>query len=52
MLPAIALVAIGLGTAVPDRWLWIGGGALLGGNLLAELGPLWRRQRAAASRST
>jgi drug/metabolite transporter (DMT)-like permease len=43
-----ALVAIGLGTAAPDRWLWIGGGALLGGNLLAELGPLWSRRRSQA----
>lgn len=40
-----ALVSIGLGTAVPDRWLWVGGGALLAGNLLAELGPLWSRGR-------
>lgn len=40
-----ALVSIGLGTAVPDRWLWLGGGALLAGNLLAELGPQWGRKR-------
>jgi len=46
-----ALVSIGLGTAVPDRWLWVGGGALLAGNLLAELGPLWSRGRRSATGS-
>lgn len=40
-----ALVSIGIGMSVPDRWLWVGGGALLAGNLLAELGPLWSRRR-------
>jgi drug/metabolite transporter (DMT)-like permease len=43
-----ALVAIGLGMSAPDRWLWIGGSALLAGNLLAELGPLLARRRSAA----
>lgn len=40
-----ALIAIGIGMSVPDRWLWLGGGALLLGNLLAELGPQWSRRR-------
>lgn len=40
-----ALAAIGIGMSVPDPWLWVGGGALLLGNLLAELGPLWSRRR-------
>ena len=31
-----ALIAIGGGTEVPNRWLYIGGGALLAGNLVAE----------------
>jgi drug/metabolite transporter (DMT)-like permease len=43
-----ALIALALGLAVADRWLWIGGGALLLGNLAAELGPLWRQRRRAA----
>ena len=43
-----ALVSIGIGMSVPDAWLWIGGGALLSGNLLAELGPLLARRRLAA----
>ncbi|HUH05524.1 MAG TPA: DMT family transporter [Kofleriaceae bacterium] len=48
-----SLVAIGLGVSTPDRWLWIGGSALLAGNLLAELGPLLARRRLAArSRAT
>lgn len=39
-------IAIALGLAVADRWLWIGGSALFAGNLLAELGPvLGRRAR-------
>lgn len=33
---AIASIQLGLGGA--DRWLWIGGAALLAGNLVAELG--------------
>lgn len=46
-----SLVSIGLGMAVPDRWLWVGGSALLAGNLLAELGPMLARRRAAARSS-
>jgi len=34
------LVAIGIGQATPGPWLAIGGGSLLLGNLIAELGPL------------
>lgn len=46
-----SLVAIGLGMSTPDQWLWIGGSALLAGNLLAELGPLWARRRGEAARA-
>ncbi len=40
-----ALIALGLGMARADEWLWIGGGALLAGNLAAELGPLLASRR-------
>lgn len=43
-----ALVAIALGLAAADAWLWIGGTALLLGNLAAELGPLLGVRRPAA----
>jgi drug/metabolite transporter (DMT)-like permease len=33
-----AIVSIQLGLGAMDRWLWIGGAALLAGNLVAELG--------------
>jgi len=38
-----ALIAQGLGMGRVDRWLLLGGGALLAGNLIAELGPRLRR---------
>jgi drug/metabolite transporter (DMT)-like permease len=34
-----AMIAVGGGTEEPTRWLYLGGGALLAGNLVAE----WRR---------
>ena len=34
-----ALIAISLGVESPTRWLFLGGGALLLGNWVAELGP-------------
>lgn len=43
-----AVISIGVGTDTFDRWLWIGGGALLAGNVIAELGPLLARRRAGA----
>lgn len=43
-----AAFSIMLGLSIADRWLWIGGGALLSGNLIAELGPLLARRRAAS----
>ncbi len=42
-----ALISIGAGSDSFNRWLWIGGGALLAGNVIAELGPLLARRRAA-----
>ncbi len=39
-----ALIALAGGWEA-DAWLWIGGGALLAGNLVAELGPLRRVRR-------
>lgn len=42
-----ALIALAAGLGVADRWLWVGGGALLCGNLLAELGPLLGARRRA-----
>jgi drug/metabolite transporter (DMT)-like permease len=42
-----ALVSIAVGADVADRWLWIGGGGLLAGNVIAELGPLLAQRRAA-----
>ena len=48
-----ALISIGAGSDSFNRWLWIGGGALLAGNVIAELGPLLARRRAArAARGT
>ncbi|MCK6447870.1 MAG: DMT family transporter [Planctomycetes bacterium] len=44
-----AVISIGVGTDTFDRWLWIGGGALLAGNVIAELGPLLARRRAERS---
>lgn len=41
-----AMISIGVGTDTFDRWLWIGGGALLAGNVIAELGPMLARRRA------
>ena len=38
-----AIIAQGLGMGRVDRWLLLGGGALLMGNLIAELGPRLRR---------
>jgi len=32
-----ALIAIGIGMEHPNRWLFVGGGALLAGNLVAEI---------------
>ncbi len=32
------MVAVALGFGMPQFWLWIGGGALVAGNLIAELG--------------
>ena len=43
-----ALIAIALGLGEADRWLWIGGLALLGGNLIAELGSIARGKTAPA----
>lgn len=40
------LVAIGLGQAEAGLWLAVGGGSLLLGNLIAELGPLLASRRA------
>lgn len=40
-----ALISLAMGLAQADAWLWIGGGALLAGNLLAELGPLAGQRR-------
>jgi drug/metabolite transporter (DMT)-like permease len=40
-----ALISLSMGLALADRWLWIGGGALLAGNLVAELGPLAGQRR-------
>jgi hypothetical protein len=38
-------VSLGQGREEPSAWLYIGGGALLAGTLVAELGPLlWRRR--------
>jgi drug/metabolite transporter (DMT)-like permease len=34
-----ACVSIALGREQATGWLWLGGGALLAGNLIAELGP-------------
>lgn len=34
-----ALIALGLGMEAPNRWLFLGGGALLAGNWIAELRP-------------
>lgn len=42
-----ALVGIGLGLDHATAWLYVGGGALLAGNLIAELVPLWMRRRRA-----
>jgi drug/metabolite transporter (DMT)-like permease len=39
-----SLIALVLGLARADAWLWIGGAALLTGNLAAELGPRARRR--------
>ena len=44
-----ALIALSLGLADANGWLWIGGGALLLGNLLAELGPLLAARRRASA---
>ena len=41
------IVSIQLGLGASDRWLWIGGAALLAGNLVAELGAA--RDRASTS---
>ena len=41
-----ALISIALGREHASGWLWLGGGGLLAGNLIAELGPkLTSRQR-------
>jgi drug/metabolite transporter (DMT)-like permease len=34
-----SVIALGLGMGTLDSWLVLGGGALLAGNLIAELGP-------------
>jgi drug/metabolite transporter (DMT)-like permease len=39
-----AVFGIALGVEEPTAWLYIGGGALLAGNLVAELVPLWSRR--------
>lgn len=41
-----ALVSISQGRETVTAWLYIGGGALLAGNLIAELGPRLLRRRA------
>jgi drug/metabolite transporter (DMT)-like permease len=48
-----ALVSLALGHDHANGWLWIGGGALLAGNLIAELGPALAgaRRRAAEQAS-
>jgi len=45
-----ALVSLALGREHASVWLWLGGGALLAGNLIAEVGPALAsaRRRAAA----
>ncbi len=40
-----ACISIGLGRDSMTKWLWIGGGALLAGNLIAELGPAFAKLR-------
>jgi drug/metabolite transporter (DMT)-like permease len=40
-----ALIAWALGLGAWNLWLLLGGSALLAGNLVAELGPLWQAQR-------
>jgi drug/metabolite transporter (DMT)-like permease len=45
-----ALVSISQGRESATNWLYIGGGALLLGNLIAELGPHLLRRRAHAKR--
>lgn len=48
-----AMVAIAMGLDRSSGWLYLGGGALLAGNLVAELVPLYlARQRAAVSGSS
>ena len=42
-----AIFAIWLGFAQPTSWLFIGGGALLLGNIIAELGPVQRGESSA-----
>lgn len=42
-----AMVSVHLGLGAMDRWLWVGGTALLAGNLVAELGAA--RDRASTS---
>ncbi|MCC7014413.1 MAG: DMT family transporter [Planctomycetes bacterium] len=42
-----SLVGIALGYEHPTHWLWVGGSALLAGNLIAELVPLWMQRRGA-----
>lgn len=44
-----ALISLAYGLGGTSRWLWIGGGALLAGNLVAELGGLRPRPRGAAA---
>lgn len=43
-----ALVSLALGREHSSGWLWIGGGALLAGNLIAEVGPALANARRCA----
>jgi drug/metabolite transporter (DMT)-like permease len=44
-----SLISIAYGLGGTSKWLWIGGGALLAGNLVAELGGLRPRPRGSAA---
>lgn len=44
-----AVVSLSLGREHASGWLWIGGGALLAGNLIAEIGPSLAASRRARS---
>jgi drug/metabolite transporter (DMT)-like permease len=46
-----SLFGLALGFDEPSGWLYFGGGALLAGNLVAELGPALLRRRSDGSRA-